>query len=33
VRKAGAQSTPVTKIDGKVVIGFDEAGLRDALGL
>jgi hypothetical protein len=30
--KLGAQSTPVTVIDGEVVIGFDEEAIDELLG-
>lgn len=32
-RKSGAMSVPVIDVNGTIIVGFDEAGLRDALNL
>ncbi len=33
VRRSGQKGTPVIDIDGNIIIGFDEAKLREALKL
>ncbi len=33
VKESGQMSVPAIKIDGEFVIGFDEAALKDKLGL
>lgn len=33
LRQIGAMMTPVTLIDGEVIMGFDEFRLRDSVGL
>ena len=33
VHKSGQLGVPVIEIDGKIIVGFDESGLRKALGL
>ncbi len=32
-RKSGAMSVPVIDVNGTIIVGFDEAGLREALNL
>ena len=31
--KSGQMGTPVLDIDGKIIVGFDEAKIKEALGL
>jgi len=31
VKKSGQQGVPVVDVDGKIMVGFDEAGLKKAL--
>jgi glutaredoxin-like YruB-family protein len=33
VKKTGQMSVPVTVVDGKIVVGFDEDRIKEALGL
>ncbi len=33
VQKSGQMGTPVIEIDGKIIIGFDEAALKESLKL
>ncbi len=33
VKKSGQMGVPVTEIDGKIVVGFDQALLEELLGL
>ncbi len=33
VEKSGQSGVPVIEVDGKIIVGFDEKKLREALGL
>ena len=33
IEKSGQIGVPVIEIDGKIIVGFDEAGLKSALGI
>lgn len=33
IRKSGQTGVPVIEIDGKIIIGFDERKIKEALGL
>jgi glutaredoxin 3 len=33
IRKSGKMSVPVIEIDGDIVVGFDEAVLKEKLGI
>lgn len=33
VKKSGQMAVPVLEIDGKIIVGFDEGSIKDALGL
>ena len=33
VQKSGQMGVPVIDVDGKIVIGFDESALKEALGI
>ncbi len=33
IAKSGQQGVPVLDIDGKIIVGFDQEGIRQALGL
>ncbi len=33
IKKSGQQGVPVIEIDGKVIVGFDKAAIKSALGL
>ncbi len=33
IEKSGGRSTPVIDIDGKIIVGFDQAKLEEALNL
>jgi len=33
IKKSGQNGVPVIDIDGKIIVGFDEPALREALGI
>jgi len=33
IKKSGQSAVPVIEVDGKIIIGFDEKRLREAVGL
>ena len=33
IKKSGQNGVPVIDVDGKIIVGFDEPALREALGI